>query len=160
MGHVINWKTPFSAEGRTKAINLLAETLGNGYNQLASDLVEAFIKKHGVDARGRLRALRAALRSNADFAARVQSVCSSVVEKLVEEDPQTWANANIKAQRERWSLENFAMVTKSMPGTERPCPACGGKAIMQTGTCAGYKISKEYVHYKCTENECGKESHF
>ncbi|CAJ1360392.1 unnamed protein product, partial [Effrenium voratum] len=77
------------------------------------------------------------------------------------QDPRDWACAELQARRARWAQE--ALQKAKVPsGQMAVCPECGGKAFVNTGRAGSgraARLSKQYAHFKCTEANCGKETH-
>lgn len=146
-----------------KAASRLAEALQGqeAGNALAEELAAAFVKAWGLtpESAQRVRALLSALRSNSSFRMLVLERGSAGVSSLVTEDPRCWADEGLKAKREAWQREGLAEAAPSpQGGVERPCPECGGRALCETGSTAGFKLPKAYTQYRCMEMHCGKQT--
>ena len=133
---------------------------------LAEELGAAFVRSWGLtpESAQRLRALLAALRSNAGFRSAVrqraqEAGAAALAKTLALEDPRSWADEQLKAKRAEWQRESLAEAAPQQGGVERPCPECGGRAICETGASQNFKMSKPFTHYRCLELTCGKETH-
>eukprot|EP00747_Dinoflagellata_sp_TGD_P029638 gnl/TRDRNA2_/TRDRNA2_134035_c0_seq1.p1 gnl/TRDRNA2_/TRDRNA2_134035_c0~~gnl/TRDRNA2_/TRDRNA2_134035_c0_seq1.p1 ORF type:complete len:388 (-),score=58.52 gnl/TRDRNA2_/TRDRNA2_134035_c0_seq1:42-1205(-) len=140
------------------ATTLLEDTLGGGARGLASAVAEAFVFAHGIEARPRLLALHAALRKNLAFRNAVVEAGTEGLPALAEQDPREWACQELKAKRAKWAQEAFDE-TKIPIGRVSVCPECGGRAVVECGQSSDFKMAKQYAHYSCMEERCGKVVH-
>eukprot|EP00927_Polykrikos_kofoidii_P079739 TRINITY_DN7655_c0_g1_i1.p1 TRINITY_DN7655_c0_g1~~TRINITY_DN7655_c0_g1_i1.p1 ORF type:complete len:217 (+),score=33.07 TRINITY_DN7655_c0_g1_i1:120-770(+) len=147
---------------RAKAQTLLVEALGGGRGvvELASAIIDAFVKAAGESSKAshRLRSLIAALRNNDKLRDVILSGGISCAVDVALQDPREWATDNLKARRQFWATSAMNMASQ-VGGDIRSCPQCGGKAVLETGTSAAYKMAKAYVHYRCMEVHCGLDTH-
>lgn len=122
---------------------------------VATIATTAILRAAGAEAPHRLRALIAALRTNAELRAAVLRAGAPGAEALATQDPLEWANDGTKAQRLSWERECLAQASQ-IGGDVRPCPECGGRAVVETGSFPAFKMAKNYVMWRCTELSCGK----
>mmetsp|Transcript_55640 Transcript_55640/g.172444 ORF Transcript_55640/g.172444 Transcript_55640/m.172444 type:complete len:198 (-) Transcript_55640:174-767(-) len=140
-----------------KAAVRLSEALG-GHRELAEGIARALVAAGGAEAAPRLRTLLAALRANASLRAEVIRGGTAAAHRLATQDTREWASDGLKAQREAWVRETTAEASQ-LGGDIRACPECGGRAVIETGSSAAFKMAKSFAHYKCLEVNCGKQSH-
>mmetsp|Transcript_57862 Transcript_57862/g.123044 ORF Transcript_57862/g.123044 Transcript_57862/m.123044 type:complete len:230 (-) Transcript_57862:157-846(-) len=166
-------KGPFEAavlDVKAKAVTLLQEALGGGPErlQLANDIKKAFFESpmlvaNAISAYGdnahRVRALISALRVNAPLRERVIKGGRATTLELAQEDPRKWATESVQARRQEWAASAMATASQGPTLEQRPCPQCGGRAYLETGTYPAFKMAKAFAHYKCLEKNCGKETH-
>eukprot|EP00929_Paragymnodinium_shiwhaense_P120969 TRINITY_DN9305_c1_g2_i1.p1 TRINITY_DN9305_c1_g2~~TRINITY_DN9305_c1_g2_i1.p1 ORF type:complete len:196 (-),score=49.55 TRINITY_DN9305_c1_g2_i1:100-687(-) len=126
---------------------------------LAAAIADAFLAEHPLqEAKRRLLALLAALRSNSELGKDILAGGAAGAAALARQDTEGWASAKLLAQREAWRQE--ALREASFRGGQTSvCPVCGGVAILECGQSSDFKMAKQYAHYTCTEPACGKVTH-
>ncbi|CAE8636188.1 unnamed protein product, partial [Polarella glacialis] len=146
-----------------RAAALLAASLGGGdaAQVVAKNVATAFLAAHGGAARRQLLALGAALRGNEKLRESVLNLGPKETAALARQDPREWAGSKLQAQRLRWAEE--ALRESQVPvGTVAICPECGGRALVDTGRAGSgraARLSKQYAHFTCQEEQCGKVTH-
>jgi len=148
---------------RERATAMLCEAL-RGWEHadlIGKAITEAFIKEHGAAAARRyLLDLCASLRRNATLREEVMVAGVTGAAKLARQDPREWATDELQAKRCRWAQESLREIKPAGPSAI--CPACGGRAIVATGTAGSGRAgrtTKAFNHYSCLEPHCGKSSH-
>jgi len=146
------------------APGLLINALGGGERakQTAEAAVKAFVATQGAsEARRSIQALCSAVRANIPFRADVLAKGPEGVMDLVEQDSREWATKEMHEKRLCWKRE--ALNEAGVPGSQiTECPECGGRATVEcgrAGTGRAARLSKQYAHYKCLEERCGKVTH-
>lgn len=129
---------------------------------MAVAAADAFVEAHGgAVARQRLLALAAALRSNAELRDELIAAEPQVLREIARQDPREWVSAGLRAKRRQWAKE--ALAEARQPGNViSVCPECGGRAAVECGRAGSgrsARISKQYAHYTCLEDRCGKVTH-
>lgn len=149
-----------SGEGlREYATVQFRQALGIESETLAAAITEAFLKEHGpTAAKPRLLSLLKALRANATLRASVLEKGLGSASTLAGQDPQEWASTELQSRRLQWSIEALKEACPT-GGQVSTCPDCGGRAILQCGQSADFKKAKQYAHYTCMEERCGKVTH-
>lgn len=152
-----------TASLRTKASAMLKEVLGGCLrsNEVAESIVAAFSCVKQEDMRRRLIDLCAALRRNAELRDSVMASTPEELAKLVDQDPREWATHELQTQRSQWAQEGYLQAGQRA-GPIGTCPACGGRAVVATGTAGSGRsgrLTKAFAHYSCLEDNCGKSSH-
>lgn len=126
---------------------------------LAAAITDAFIGEYGATAsKPRLMSLLKALRGNELLRNTVLEQGVDGVAALARQDPQEWASADLQLRRQQWTRESLKAACPT-GGQVSICPECGGRAIVECGQSADFKKAKQYAHYTCMEEKCGKITH-
>lgn len=147
-----------------RATALLQGAIGDdpGAEGTVVAIVDAFVTTHGgAAARRSLLVLAAALRKNVGLRSAVLAAGPAGALELARQDPQEWADPDLRAKRLQWKREclNEAKRAGGQVGT---CPKCGGRALVEcgrAGTGRAARLSKQYSHYTCLEERCGETTH-
>jgi len=138
----------------------LDAALGGGAEEIAAAVAKAFLLVYpdGSMAKRRMLALTAALRANASLRKTVLDAGVEGAEALAKQEPHEWAHEDLKSRRLQWAQESLRAACPS-GGEIGTCPECGGRAVVECGQSADFKKAKQYAHYTCLEEHCGKISH-
>merc|ERR1712110_805272 len=100
----------------------------------------------------------AALRRDVEFRRALVAQGPAGTAALAQQDPKEWVSAEVQVRRRHWASEAMreACPFEGQVGT---CPECGGRAIVECGQSADFKKAKQYAHYTCMEERCGKVTH-